>query len=87
MRLRLLAVIMLVLVLPVGVAQAAPAKYKSATVNFDSSHGIVLSSAKGSMTLVAHSHGPSVLGVTENRYRYRVGTRAKPLATVWLTVR
>lgn len=87
MRIRLFAVIVALALMPAGVANAAPPKYRSVTVPLEAGRAITLSSAKGSVALLAHTRGAGVLGVSEQRYRYRVGPRSKPLATLWLTVR
>jgi hypothetical protein len=87
-RARLLAVItLLAALLPATTAYAAPAVYRSATLALESGRSLTLTSSKGSVSLLHHTHGPTALGVSEDRYRYQVGPRKKPIATVWVTIR
>jgi len=77
----------LLALLPTSVAHAAPAKYRSASLGLDGARTVVLSSTKGTVSLLNRSRGPSRLGTSELRYLYAVGSRRHRLATVLLTVR
>lgn len=87
MRGRLIVAIVLLGLLHAGVAQAAPVRLRSASVALAAGHTVTVSSSKGSVSFLGRTSGPTVFGVSEKRYRYAVGPRKKPLATVWLTVR
>ena len=65
---------------------AAPS-YRAATVTVDTMHNLKISSTKGSMVLVGATSGPHTLGTSERRYRFAVGSKKKPLATAYVTVR
>jgi len=87
MRIRLFMLATAMAFLCAWVAQATPVRYHSATVPIEAGRSVTLSSAKGPVYLRSHTTGPTMFGMSEQRYRFTVGSAKKPMATAWVTVR
>lgn len=73
------------LLLP-SIAGAAP-KYRAATIAIDRTHRLTVASSKGTVIRLGTSSGPRLLGICDRGYRFVVGSKKKPRATVYVTVR